>query len=776
MIIKNISFQQSHRAYDETVDATSPAIAAIKESITNSMQRPKSTWEPEGSVVNENTRYEPVIIRKAMAIRHKFSLVPLFIWPGQLIGGSLADPEKDILISGSLPEYATEEEITAAKAEGLNINSIVGHIVPSYERLLFHGTSGIRVEAHQALDESRGNAAFYQAVLIVMEGLELLARRYSDAYKKLSQAAACAQDSKRLLRISKALRRSPERPPRTFMEAVQTVWLTHMAFQMTGNNLAMGRLDQYLYPYLDQDLFLGRLNQDQAQKITDCLYLKYNERSIANHVMEEMIDIVKAQERNEQVWQKRSPFDHATQKYNVRDSIDATNHWLQNVIIGGVEPITGDDASNLLSLMILSSLRRLKMTNPCITVRLHSQTPDLLMQSVAGTLLEGGGQPALFNDDVIVPSLTSHGFSLEDARNYTNDGCWEVIVPGATDFYFDRFNILKCLEWLLNHGRSRIDGRQEAPDPGSAEQYQRFDDLMAGFYQMLDYELSGIMHKIDSAYGKRAKIAPTPLLSALLEGPMEKGQDMTAGGARYQTYGLIAEGFSHLIDSLAAIKKVVYEDQSFSMQELLAALDANFSGYEQIQNAVRQAPKYGNHDAFADQIGQDIIDAFARKTKALNQALPRIKYLPGAGTFSWYLAIGEGIGPTPDGRLRASGVSSNFSPSEGASAHGAAAAVLSHASMDLSRLPTGAPLDLRIEKRNFEGDGGSGRLIGLLRSFVALKSNMLTLTIEDTALLREAQQHPEKHPDLRVRMGGWSAYFTMLSKEQQDYHIGKASE
>ncbi|MCL2158630.1 MAG: hypothetical protein FWH48_04405, partial [Oscillospiraceae bacterium] len=466
--------------------------------------------------------------------------------------------------------------------------------------------------------------------------------------------------------------------------------------------------------------------------------------------------------------------------HNARDSVDATNHWLQNVIIGGVGP-DGEDAENMVTHMCLEAFDQNRMTNPCLTLRLFSGTSEKLYQKACEVLVNGGGSPAFFNDEVIVPSLVKWGIAPADARDYTNDGCWEIIIAGQNDFYFDRFNMLRCLEWALNNGKSRMDQKKEAPDLGDPSGFLEYEQLYGAFLKELEYELDGLMEKNCRIFGQRAAIAPVPLLSALLEGPMEAGADMTRSGAKYITYGLIAEGVSHVIDSLAAIKSAVFETNEISMTELIFALDSNFEGCEPLRQRLVSAPKYGRNQKEADELGAQLIDDFAKITARLNKKYDTMIFLPGAGTFSWYIAIGEGCGASPDGRFSGDPVSSNLSPSAGACTNGITGAILSAASFDLKNLPVGSPVDLRISKKLVaEGEAltpeGQVRLTGLLKSFVGLGANMLTLSIADTAILREAQKNPDRYRDLRVRMGGWSAYFTMLSPEQQEHHIRKQEQ
>jgi formate C-acetyltransferase len=247
---------------------------------------------------------------------------------------------------------------------------------------------------------------------------------------------------------------------------------------------------------------------------------------------------------------------------------------------------------------------------------------------------------------------------------------------------------------------------------------------------------------------------------------------MTAGGAKYRTFGMIAESMAHAIDSLAAIRKVVFADGDATMAELVDALDADFEGHELLRSKLLAAPKYGNDDDYADDMGRQIVRAFtdtvARHAEAHREV---VKFPCGAGTFSWYIGIGEGLGSSPDGRRAGQPVSSNFSPALGRDVMGIPGAILSYSGMGHANLAVGGPLDLRVAGRLVEGEEGTDRLAAVVRGFVDAGGAMMTVTVADTEILREAQRDPDSHSSLRVRMGGWCAYFTMLSREQQDHHI-----
>lgn len=728
------------------------------------------------SVLNEKTGKLPVIIRKAMAEREKLAHAPAGIWPRQIFAGCFTLREEKLVNTYALPEFAYPEEQKEGEKYGFGIYSMFGHISPDYPRLLTLGTEGIRKRASKQLScaQDEQAEAFLTAVMISLEGLEKFASRHADMLLEKWAAETDEGRKKELKRTEEALRNVPRHPATTFFEACQSSWLLHLALQLTDNYLALGRPDQYLYPFLKKDLEEGRLTLEEAQEMTDLYMLKFNERSQDNEVAAEMMDLELEERKQEKKWRERTLYDIGQQRYNVRDTIDAINHWNQNVMIGGCIPETGEDATNLLTVMMLESFRRMRMTNPVLSVRLGKHTPAWLKRQVAITLKTGGGLPALYNDETVIEGYTRFGVNLIDARDYANNGCWECILPGKTDFYFIKLNALKCMEWALNHGRCHIDGKQEVPDQGDVSQIQSYEELYQRVMDNFRIVMEGAADHMVETQHLRSIVAPVPLLSAFLDGPIEKGKDMTQMGARFILGGTIAEGISHVIDSLCAIRQVVFRNHEYTLQEVADAIDHNFEGYETLRSRLASCPKYGANEEEADEIGERLTRDYADIMMEIDGKHPEMKFMPGIGTFSWYIAVGNGTGASADGRYEAEAVASNFSPSKGAMTKGITGALLSFAKMNLNVMPLGSPLDLGLAGQYVQGEEGTVRIVGLMDSFIQLGGNLLTVSVADSETLRDAQKHPENYRDLRVRMGGWSAYFTMLSKEQQEHHIRKS--
>jgi formate C-acetyltransferase len=755
-------------------------VADLRRRVRKAMQQPPVAGHSSPHI-DERYMCEPLQVRKARAVALKLAEMPADLWDGQLFCGSMTledprvhyEPGKAFrIVGGGFPDYTTDEERRQAAERGLSIESVFGHIVPDYPRLLQKGLTGIMAyaEAQRPDATSDEEHAFLDAVGVVLQGVIDYAGRLAVRCDEEADACLDAARARELRQMAVNLRQAPVGPAQTFWQALQSVWLLHMIFHSTMDGNAVGRVDQYAWPLLQDDLEAGRIDMERAAELVDCFCLKFNERA---KTTEDQLPDVRPEEhsRPRPASAKRSQLNTTSQQGVARDQVDATNHWLQNIVLSGLTP-EGEDGTNPLTYLLLESYRRNQMTNPLLTVRVHEGSPEELLRYTCEVLKDGGGMPALFNDEQIVPSLERMGIPTGDARDYTNDGCWEVIIPGRTDFRFHRLSMLLCLEWALNRGISRRSGELQGIDVGDARAFTGYDEVWQAFLAQVDYMVDYMVQRVVDSVNDRSIIAPVPLLSALIDGAIESRRDMTAGGAKYRTFALLAESAAHAIDSLVAIKKVIFEDRAATMAELCDALDANFEGYESLRNAMLGAPKYGNDDPYADEVGRQLIDAFSTSiARRAERHAAVIQFPSGVGTFSWYIGIGEGLGASPDGRLEGEPVSSNFSPALGRDLAGLPGAILSYGAMHNYNLPAGGPLDLRLSRHLVGGEPGTERMVGLLRGFVRSGGNMMTLTVVDTEELRAAQREPQRYESLRVRMGGWCAYFTMLSHEQQDHHI-----
>ncbi len=744
----------------------SPRVIELRRRIREAMKRPPVAWECPRRI-DERHVPEPLAVRKAHAVALKLSRMPTDLWRGQLFAGSMTLEEPRVHAEWGFPDYVTDAERESASGRGLSIHSVFGHVVPDYPTLLAKGLSGLLADAETQRPgaQSAAEVAFLDSVVIALGGVTAFAERLAQRCET-EAAAAAPERAAELRQMAANLRQAPAGPAMTFWQALQSVWLLHMVFHATMNGNAMGRLDQYAWPYLEADLEAGRIDLERAMGLVSCFCLKFNER--AKTTDEQRPDTREPEPTDPG---RRTRHYTSSQLGTRRDRLDATNHWLQNIVIGGLTP-DGADGTNPLSHLILEAYRRNRMTNPLVTVRLHRGAPEPLVRHACETLKDGGGMPALFNDEALVPALERLGIPTPHARDYTNDGCWEVIIPGRTNFVFQRLSLLLCLEWALNRGRSRLDASEQGPDTGDPRGFETFDDVWDAFLTQMDAMVGRVVQRVVDTLDDRSTIAPVPLLSALIQGCIASRRDMTAGGSRFRTFGMLAESAAHAIDSLVAIKTVVFDRREATVGGLCDALAANFEGHETLRKRLLAAPKYGNDDPRADAVGQAVLRAFTEAVERhARQHRAAVLFPAGVATFSWYIGIGEGLGASPDGRRAREPVSSNFSPALGRDREGLPGAILSYGSMPHERLPAGGPIDLRLARRLVEGDAGTARMAGLVRGFVDTGGSMMTVTVADTEELRAAQREPERYESLRVRMGGWCAYFTMLSREQQDHHI-----
>ena len=751
----------SHFLYE-----TTERVADLRQRVRKAMEKPPVGWNCPAKI-DECYMSEPLPVRKSRAIALKLSMMPTDLWEGQLFAGSMTLENPRIHAEWGFPDYTTEAERTEAAKKGVSIHSVFGHIVPDYPRLLGKGLIGImdEIDEQQKNIQSIEEKAFLDSVAVALKAVIDYSLRLAERCDLEAEKESYPHRSEELRQMAYNLRQSPSGPARSFWQALQSVWLLHKIFHSTMDGNAMGRVDQYVWQYLRDDLEAERIDMQDAGELVDCFCLKFNERA---KTTDDQRPEARAEDKTDP--SKRTRHYTSSQIGTRRDGIDATNHWLQNIIVGGLTP-EGEDGTNPLTFLLLESYRRNLMTNPLLTVRVHRESPDDLLHHVCEVLKDGGGMPAIFNDEAIIPALEKLGIPSFDAYDYTNDGCWEIIIPGRTDFRFQRLSTMLCLEWALNCGRSRFDGTQQGPDTGDPRAFTSYNQIWQAFVTQLDAMIERVIQRVVETINDRSIIAPVPLLSALIDGAISSRRDMTAGGAKFRTFGMLAEGMAHTIDSLTAIKTVIFEKKQATMVELCDALDTNFQG-SSLRRKLLDAPKYGNDDKTADAVGKEVIDAFTSVVaKHARQFESLIKFPCGVGTFSWYIGIGEGLSASPDGRLAGEPVSSNFSPALGRDLEGIPGAIISYSRMHNGNLPAGGPLDLRLAKKLIEGEEGTRRMMALIRSFVDTGGNMMTLTVADTEELRAAQREPEKYKSLRVRMGGWCAYFTMLSHEQQEHHI-----
>lgn len=733
----------------------------------------KKAWWGEGLTVLDDPEVaaSPLIVRKARAVQKVLSEMPIQIQEDELVVGMINMGSMGL--GGVFPQYATPDEEAAAAEKSLSIYSVYGHSVPDYGKVLALGFRGIRDEIAarlRALTESgeltEGQEAFLRATSICCDAVVTLARRYSALASELAEREPDEMRRAELRKIARICSRVPENPAASFQEALQGFWFTYASLHSTITTAPVGRIDYFTGPFLEKELESGTITLEEAQELVDCLWMKFNERVqlIPEH-----------RERHVDRFFRNTGHDpkEGTSRVGEIEPI-WDNHWLQNVILSGMDA-EGRDSTNEVTYLCLESTGRFELTQPTVSVRLSPQCPERLLRKCSQVIQGGGGMPAIFNDRVIVPSLERFGFPSEEARTYSHDGCWEPLIPGKTDFRWGGVHGHKAMEFLFTGGRSRITGRQEGLDTGDPVSFETFEQFLEAYRAQLDHLTRAFVEKFARYWNARHMIAPEPLLSCLIDGCIERAQDMTEGGARYIFYATTYSGLTHSADAIAAVKKLVYQEKRVSMAQLAEAMAANFEGFEPLrQTMLTQSPKYGNDDDYVDGILRDLLQFFTERLNHHAGRYPRFLFPCGVGAIGGtYSSFGKVAGATPDGRLAMEAVSAGLTPSTGRDLCGPTAALRSYTKVDHGALPTGAPLDLGMDSGAVRGEAGLQRLMAFVRGFLDMGGGILTVTVTDVETLRKAQREPEKYRGLRVRMGGYQAYFVTLSPEHQEHHIAR---
>jgi pyruvate-formate lyase len=749
-------------------------LSLIKKRLFKDYYDKKEWWGDELSIFDDDPSLaeKPLVVRKAIAIQKVCREMPIGLKDHELIVGLPA--MASVGFGHMLPRYETDKEADAAAEVCLNRKSVWGHHNPYYPKILEKGLGGIIDEARSYKAklgvEDGPSKDWYEAVIIALLSAEILQERYSKLCEYHAGEAETQERKKELLEIAKICRKVPMQPAESFHEALQSVWLVHTILHSTLNYTSIGRVDQYLWPFYKNDMDNGIITKQYARELLGSFLVKFNERvQLNNDHIENHFTFGD--------WSQGGDPDLETTHLRMSNDMDYTfgqssNHWLQNCILSGLTP-DGKDATNELSYLVIELANELEIIDPLLSVRLHKNSPEKLVRAAAKELAKGGAQPTIFNDDVVIPGMMKWlGIPKEDALDYSNDGCWETIPQGRTEFGYGHIEVLLSLESLMNRGRSLLNDKEIGPDSGAPSDFKTFDEFYEAYKQQVRYRIDIALENKLNYYDEVHKIAPIPFLSGLMEDCLKNGRDITQRGARYSFYTLLVTGFSHTVDSLAVVKKVVYEEKMVSMEKLIDILQNNWEGSERLrQYCLNRVPKYGNDDDYTDGIGKDFLTFFCDYVDEWNKKIEWLTVVSSIGTFENYPRFGYVCGASADGRFAQGPISSNYSPSVGRDTSGPTAVIRSATKFDLSRVSDGCPVDMKI---SFGGESDEKKydiLEDFIRSFIALGGNILTITTVSVDTLKAAQKQPEQYASLRVRLGGLTAYFVQLAKPQQEEYI-----
>ena len=621
-----------------------------------------------------------------------------------------------------------------------------GHITPGLEFILAQGIAGLRQRVEESRQEWRDDPVrqqWYLAASLSCDNVLSYARRYRQAALEKTACLDQPEGAAELRQAAEVLARVPEQPARTLREALQSFWLVYVLVTLEmggccpGGGLGLGRMDQYLYPYYRRDLEEGTLTRAQALELMELFLLGFR------HV------------------------DYYTPHQVYTPGSQAS--------LGGVTP-AGLDASNELTELIMEASLRIAMPAPYISLRLHRDAPERYWQAAANYVVGGLGFPVV-NDEVLIPAFRQHGRALEDARDYICSCCYENTIPGREAFHPNGsyLNLPLVLELALNKGRSQSGDQPLGPATGLALEFDDFAGVLAAFRCQLHHvcdQLIDLVNQADQAHCDQRRY---PLMSLFIKDCIARGQDVCAGGARYNLTGTIVSGLPNALNSLAAIRHCVFEQGSVGMDELLRALQTDFRGFEGVRQRLLAAPKWGN--------GDDQVDDLARELTEMLWAEFREQRNPRGGP--WQVALysfvvnhqlGKKVGASADGRHAAEPLTRNLNPAWGTDRQGPTAVLQSLSRIDFTRFPNGSSLDLRFDPSIFDAPAGRDLFAGFLKGFVDLKVMQMQISMVDTQTLLDAREHPEKWPHLMVKVAGYSARFVDLSEAEKDEIIGRTSQ
>lgn len=643
------------------------------------------------------------------------------------------------------------------------LNAGDAHLAVYYEKVLKEGLVGYqnRVKKLQSeLDltrpESIDKNIFYKAVLIVIEAVKTFANRYVELAKNLAKDAD-EKRAKELLEIADICSKVPYNPASSFKEAVQSVWFIQLILQIesNGHSLSYGRFDQYIYPFFKKDIDENKITEDEVVEILDNLWIK-------------TLTINKVRSQAHTLSSAGSPM-------------------YQNVTVGG-QTIDKKDACNRLSFLILKSVAQTRLPQPNLTVRYHSNlNPDFFDEAIEVMKL-GTGMPAFNNDEIIIPSFIEKGVKEEDAYNYSAIGCVETAVPGKWGYRctgMSYINMPRLLLTVMNNGIDVTSGERFVKGYGYFKDFETFDDLMNAWDKSL-IELTRASVIVENAIDLASeREVPDILCSCLTEDCISRGKTIKEGGAVYDFISGLQVGIANLADSLAAIKKLVYEEKKITKDELIEALKDDFKSPQSkhIQDIlINDAPKYGNDDDYVDSLA---VRAYAPYIEIIGD-YPNTRFNRGpiggkryAGTSSISANVGQGLGTaaTPDGRKAFTPLAEGCSPAHSMDQHGPTAVFKTVSKLDTHNITGGVLLNQKVSPSLLQDKENIIKLEFLIKTFFdSLKGYHVQYNVVDKATLIDAQKHPENHKDLIVRVAGYSAFFNVLSKTTQDDIIERTEQ
>ncbi len=670
----------------------------------------------------------------------------------------------------------------------------VGHVTVHYDWVLAVGFKGIAAKAKKALDalnfgdaEYARRSHFLNAVIMSCEAAIIYAKRYAALAREMAAKESNSRRKAELLRIADNCDNVPENGARDFWEACQSFWFVQQLLQIesSGHSISPGRFDQYMYPYYSKDIESGKITREFAQELIDCIWIKLNDLN------------------------------------KCRDAASAEGFagysLFQNLIVGG-QNAEGVDVTNDLSFMCITASLHVQLPQPSLSIRVWNNSPHDLLIHAATLTRTGVGLPAYYNDEVIIPSLMSRGLTLEDAREYNIIGCVEPQKAGKTEGWHDAafFNMCRPLELVFSDGMDK--GELVGVHTGDVTKFKTFDEFYDAYKKQMNYAISLLVNADNAIDVAHATLCPLPFLSGMIEDCIGRGKSVQEGGAIYNFTGPQGFGIANMADSLYAIKALVFDKKEVTLAEYKQALEDNYGKgldaekaqkvvaevvrelaaagrkiseteiaaavsslikgsdkYDKLLEKIDAVPKYGNDIPEVDAFARDVEYTYAKPLETYKNPRGGM-FQAGMYPVSANVPLGAQTGATPDGRLAGKPVADGVSPSAGKDVHGPTAAANSVARLDHYIASNGTLFNQKFHPSALSGRQGLENFVALIRSYFDQKGSHMQFNVVSRETLLDAQKYPEKYKHLVVRVAGYSAFFTTLSRSLQDDIINRTEQ
>ena len=616
-----------------------------------------------------------------------------------------------------------------------------GHCIPDWERVLGLGFTGIAQEARSRLEQGGllpKQEEFLMNAIQAAEAVNTYIERYAILAEKEAADATDEAERQRLRQIGQVCQQLATGGARTFREAVQLLWFGMLILQAVcgARDYAYGRLDQYLFPYYAADVDAGRITQEEALELLECMFIKTNEI-----------------------------IGYGWEAYRPKRVLCVNS--LQYVILSGMDE-AGRDMTNPISWLALEAVNELKLKQPTVNIRYHENIDRDFLERAMEITASGLGYPSYFNDHVVIPALRNNGVDEKDAYDYAYYGCNNSFLPGHEDELREAWHCgPKYLEYALNSGACMLTGKVQGVATPSPHKLNNMDDIYDALrIQMADGIRKAVAH-VEQSDRYWAEKKPFSFESILMTDCIQRASSMNEEGSLQKHINNHFCGLATLANSLYAIKRLVFQEKRLTLPELVELLKSNWAGEEALRNTVKEKyPKFGNDDDVVDGIAAKIVAIFVEELKKASPTATNRKLYPSVYSLWHHRAFGEKCAASADGRLAGEEISESQSPVYGTEANGPTAMFNSVAKLPFDETPSGG-MNVKFQPRLFKGEGGAQNLTALLEGYFARGGMHAQVNVIGRETLEDAMAHPEKHKNLLVRVVGYSAYFVSLSPEQQ---------